>query len=150
MKDIKVKLTGYVIIMTCFLISTGCTHERMVKRSQCIPPPFPATQSLDPNEERYRRVDVDKSVQDISEYYNNLLTPIDAEDLDVYVSGTWRMQELTQPYSMILFECSGSVGQLAFETGCIFLHMKGEEETTIEYMWNLGDVAPGCSPQLEQ
>lgn len=151
MKNLTITIGNCVIIMTLFLIMTGCTHEQMVRKSNCVPPPFPTTQALDPIEERYRRVDVDKSVQEISEYYFDLLLPIDAKGPDGWVYDVWRVQEWSDySTSIMLFDCSGSIDRLTKETGCIFLHIKEAEVTTIEYMWNLGDVVPGCSPQLEQ
>jgi len=152
MQNSRVTLSHCIIIMTCFLIITGCTNssyrERLVEKSQCIPPPFETTQSLDPIEESYRQVDIDKPLQEISEYYLELLTPVDAASEEAWINGMWAIQE--EPNSGMLFDCYDSIDRLTKETGCIFLHMKDEEVTTIEYMWNLGELAPGCSSELDR
>ena len=153
MKNIRAAVKIFIIVMTCFLI-TGCTRssyrERLVSKAQCIPPTFQTTQSLDPIEESYMKIDVNKPIQVISEYYLELLTPVDVKDLESFVYGAWRLQELTEPNSGMLFDCYGSIDRLTKETGCIYLHMEDDEVTTIEYMWNLGELAAGCSSQLEQ
>jgi hypothetical protein len=144
------KISSYIVIMICFLLITGCTTSSYIRKAQCLPSPFLPTESFNPVEERYRRVVIDKPIQEISDYYLNLLTPIDAASLEPDISGQWRIQELAEPRSGKLFDCYGTLDRLDDETGCIFLHMTGEEETTIEYMWNLGEVAPGCFSQLER
>lgn len=153
MKNTRVTSRNFIIIITCFL-TIGCTsnsyRERVVRKSQCIPPAFQTTQSLDPIEESYRQFEVDKPIQEVSECYFALLAPVDAKDLDTFIYGAWRLQELTEPNSGMLFDCYGSIDRLTKEAGCIYLHMKDEEITTVEYMWNLGELAPGCSSQLEQ
>ena len=150
MQNLRVKIISWIMIMICFLVITGCTTRSYIRKAQCLPPPFPTTESLDPFEENYRRVVIDKPIQEISDYYLDLLAPIDAASLEPYISGQWRIQQLAEPRSGKLFDCYGSLDRLEDETGCIFLHMTGEEETTIEYMWNLGEVAPGCFSSLEQ
>ena len=155
MQDLRVTLNNYIIILICFLTITGCSNssfqEWMARQAKCILPPFQTTQSLDPVEESYRQVDIDKPIQEISGYYLDALTPVDAKDSSVnYINGIWRTQELAEPQSGMLFDCYNSINRLTKETGCIFLHMKDEEETTIEYIWNLGEIAPGCSSQLER
>lgn len=137
--------------MFCFLLITGCSNssyiERLARKSQCLPPPFPTTESLNPPEEYYRQVVIDKPIQEISDYYLDLLAPVDAASLVPYISGQWRIQE--EPSSGKLFDCYNSIDSLTGETGCIILHRTSEEETTIEYIWNLGEVPPGCESSLE-
>lgn len=147
MQNLRIRISNCIIIMICFLLITGCTTSAYIRKAQCLPPPFPTTESLDPFEESYRRVVIDKPIQEISDYYFELLTPIDAASLEPYINGQWRIQE--EPSSGKLFDCYGTPDSYTVETGCIFLHMTGEEETTIEYMWILSEGA-GCSPQLER
>lgn len=148
MQNVRVKIISYIMIMICFLLITGCTDSSYIRRAQCLPPPFPTTESLNPFEEDYRRVVIDKPIQEILDYYLDLLTPVDAASEEGEINGQWRLQE--EPSSAKLFDCNGSLGSYTGETGCIFLHMTGEEETTIEYIWNLGEVSPGCDSLLEQ
>lgn len=156
MQNIRVKISNRFIIIICFLLITGCTNssyiERLSRQSQCLPPPFQTTESLDPVEESYRRVDMDKPIQEISGYYLDVLTPVEVKKGSVvnHIDGDWYVHELPEPKSGKLFDCYNSIDRLTKETGCIFLHMKDEEETTIEFIWNLGELAPGCSSLLEQ
>jgi len=154
MQNLRATFSNCIMLITCFLIITGCTdssyRERLVRESQCIPIPFQATQSLDPLEESYKQVDVDKPIQEIADYYFEILAPVDVKDLDSFVYGAWRIQDLAEPASGVLFDCYNSIDRLTKETGCIYLHIKDEEVTTIEYMWNLGELAPGCSSSMEQ
>jgi hypothetical protein len=147
MQNLRVKISSWIMIMICFLLITGCTTSSYIRKAQCLPAPFPTTESLDPFEESYRRVVIDKPIQEISDYYLELLTPVDAASEEAWINGMWAIQE--EPSSGKLFDCYGALDSYTNETGCIFLHMTGEEETTIEYMWILSEGA-GCSPQLER
>lgn len=144
MPNIKMKIINYILIVGCFLMMIGCSDSSYIKRSQCLPPTFPTTESLNPYQERYLKVDVDKSIQEVSEYYIELLEPSTE-----YPINTWSMVELKGiEAGIIQFVCYGSLDSFADETGCILLHIKGEGETTIEYIWNLSEIATGCYSQL--
>lgn len=147
MQNLRVKISSWIMIMICFLLITGCTISSYIRKAQCLPPPFPTTESLDPFEEDYRRVVIDKPIQEISDYYFDLLTPVDPASEEAWINGTWAIRE--EPNSGKLFACNGAPDSYTNETGCIFLHMTGEEETTIEYMWILSEGG-GCYSQFEQ
>jgi hypothetical protein len=154
--------------MLYFLLITGCTNSSYIRKAQCLPPPFPTTESLNPHEEYDRRVVVDKPIQEISDYYLDLLIPVATPSSVAWYNGTWRIQEEPssvklelvhgtwsiqeepkEPSSAKVFACSNGIDSYTVETGCIILHGTGEEETTIEYIWILGEDSPGCSSSLE-
>ncbi len=147
MQNLRAKLSSCIMTIICFLLITGCTISSYIRKAQCLPPSFPTTESLDPFEEDYRRVVIDKPIQEISDYYLDLLAPVDAASEEGGSKGQWRIQE--EPRSAKLFDCYGAVDSYTNETGCIFLHITGEEETAIEYMWILSEGA-GCYSQFEQ
>jgi hypothetical protein len=165
MQNLRVKISSCILIMIYFLLITGCSDRSYIRKAQCLPPPFPTIESLNPHEERYRQVDIDKPIQEILDYYLDLLTPVDAASSEAWINGTWSIHEepssvklklvhgtwsiQEEPSSAKRFHCSNSIDSYTGETGCIILHRTGEEETTIEYIWNLGEVPPGCASSLE-
>lgn len=154
MKNLRVRLIEYIVII--ILMAAGCSNdsfqERMAEQAACIPPAYILTQSLNPVEENYMQVDINKPIDEISKYYIDLLMPIDAKDSFSVdnINGIWRIQEYPKGESGKMFDCSDSINRFTKETGCIFLHMKDDEETAIEYIWNLGELTPSCSSLLEQ
>lgn len=148
MQYLTEKMSRYIIIMVCFFLITGCSDSGYIKKAKCLPPAFPTTDPLNPHEERYRQIDVDKPAQEILDYYLELLTPVEAGSREAYINGTWSIEQDWIPATLL--ECPNSIDAYTGETGCIILHTISEEKTTIEYIWNLGEVIPGCSPQFGQ